>query len=159
VCLSKEGRRRQYMPLLAMQTPLYSHGLNVLTRDTAKSERQHSLSRLQPEPFFVCKVFAQATSSSVVFLQRAERKFQNPSGVVPSVLPSCCAACCDPTSSTSICDTLAHYISVLVAVLRFEPVQLVSSGLGAPWTLACQAQAHPLQKDSSVAEGLTARTS
>jgi len=54
------------MPLLALQTPLSSHGLNVLTRDTAKSERQHSLSRLQPEPFFVCKEFAQATSSSVV---------------------------------------------------------------------------------------------
>ncbi len=66
MCLSEGGRRRQYMPLLAVQTPLHFYGVNVPTRDTAKSEHQYSLSRLQLETLLVCKVSAQPTSSSVV---------------------------------------------------------------------------------------------
>ena len=143
MCLSKEGRRRQYMPLLAVQTPLHFHGIDVPTRDTAKSEHQYSLSRLYLETLFVCKGLRNRTAaawSTQLFLQRAERKFQNP-GVVPSVLPPAV----QPADFHLICDTLARYNGVLVSVLRFEPVQVVSLGLGATCTEAKRS-----------AEGLTA---
>jgi len=106
--LSKEGRRRQYMPLLAVQTPLYFHGMNVPIRDAAKSKRQYSFSRLQLEPFFVCKVFAQSTSSvvhaAVSAKSRAEisestRRISESDRSCAVSSASCCAACCVPSQS------------------------------------------------------------
>lgn len=129
MCLSEGKRRRQYMPLLAVQTPLHFYGVTsrLMTPQSLSITIACLACSLKPCSCAKClRNRPVAAWSTQLFLQRTERKFQNP-GVVPSVLPPAVQA-------ISICDTLARYNGVLV--LRLEPVQVVSSRLGAPWTLA-----------------------
>lgn len=76
-----------------------------------------------------------AAWSTQLFLQRAERKFQNPPGVVPSVLPPAVQPAViqqlPPQSTICLCTTTACWWPFCDS-----SQSKVSSGLGASWTLA-----------------------